>query len=176
MKMFRSVTALAVAGGVLATGSLAVAAGSTPQGGAIRAFSTQTTEIKGKITITGAIGDFGTTISQDKNGKPDANGAYTKVTLKHGGFIINSTGLEKKLQHAKPQVNLSNCSVVFSGSGPGTIGSGTGAYQGISGTVSIVLTFAGIAPKKGSGCDLSDSAPTYGAYASITAKGHVSFS
>jgi len=159
---------------VLGAGSAALAA-STPKGGKIRVFVTNTSSTKGKILITGAIGDYGTTVSQDANGKVDPNGDFEKVTLKHGGFIVNATGLNKKLNSGKPTINTTNCSFAFTGTGPTTIGDGTGAYAGISGTVAITVTFAGIAPKTAKGCNLANNAPTFGAYESITGTGSVSF-
>jgi hypothetical protein len=159
---------------LLGAGSAALAA-STPTGGKIRVFVTNTSATNGKILITGAIGDYGTTVSQDAYGKVDLNGDYEKVTLKHGGFIVNASGLNKKLNRSKPTVNTTNCSVSFTGTGPTTIGNGTGAYAGITGKVAITITFAGIAPKAAKGCNLANNAPTFGAYQSITGTGSVSF-
>ena len=176
MRMRKAIAALVVGAGVLGSGQLALAAASAPKGGAVKLFITNVTDIKSKVTVTGAVGDYGTSVSEDKNGKLDANGAYTKVTLKHGGFLIDNTGLDNVLDHAKPQINTANCSFVLSGTGPGTLSEGTGAYAGISGTLAITVTVAGITPKKGTGCNFSDNAPTYGAFASATATGHVSFS
>ena len=64
---------------VLGAGSAALAA-STPKGGKIRVFVTDTSATKGKILVTGTIGDYGTTISQDANGKADPSGNFEKVT------------------------------------------------------------------------------------------------
>jgi hypothetical protein len=85
------------------------------------------------------------------------------------------TALNKKLNSAKPTINKTNCSVEFTGTGPTTVGDGTGAYAGITGKVAITVTFAGIAPKTAKGCNLADNAPTYGGYQSITGTGSVSF-
>jgi hypothetical protein len=159
---------------LLGAGSVALAA-SHPKGGKVRVFVTNTSSTKGKILITGAIGDYGTTLSVNAKGKPDPNGTFEKVKLKRGGFVVDATALNKKLSHAKPTFNKSNCSVVFSGSGPVTLGGGTGAYTGISGTIRITVTFAGILPKTAKGCSTSPNAPTHGSYQSITGTGTVSF-
>ena len=159
---------------LLGVGSVALAA-STPQGGKIRVFVTTTSNTKSKILITGAIGDYGTAVSQDANGKVDPNGNFEKVTLKQGGFVVNATGLAKKINSVKPTINKANCSVAATATGPGTLGDGTGAYTGISGTVALTVTFAGIAPKTATGCNLSQNAPVFGAYQSITGVGSVSF-
>ena len=115
------------------------------------------------------------TVSQDANGKVDPNGDFEKVTLKHGGFLVDATALNKKLSSAKPTVNKTNCSFAFTGTGPTTVEHGTGAYTGITGKVAITVTFAGIAPKTAKGCDLANNAPTHGVYQSITGTGSVSF-
>jgi hypothetical protein len=174
MKAGKLAIAVGVTGCLVAAGPVALAA-SVPKGGKIRIFVTNTSDTKGKILITGAIGDYGTTVSQDANGKADPNGAFEKVTLKHGGFMVDATALNKKLSSAKPTINTANCSVAFTGTGSGTIEDGTRAYAGISGKVSITVTFAGIAPKTAKGCNLADNAPTYGAYQSITGSGTVRF-
>ena len=167
-------TAVGVTACALGAGSTAVAA-SSQQGGKIRVFVTNTSASKAKILITGAIGDFGTAISQDANGKTDPNGNFEKVKLKHGGFLVNATALNKKVNSVKPTINRTNCSISLSGTGPATIGSGTGAYAGISGKISITITFAGIAPKTAKGCNIGQNAKLSGQYQSITGSGNVSF-
>jgi hypothetical protein len=174
MRVGKLATAVGATACLLGAGSVAVAA-SHPKGGKVRVFVTNTSATKGKILITGAIGDYGTTLSEDANGKVDPNGAFEKVKLKHGGFIVDATALNKKLNHSKPVFNKSNCSVVFSGTGPVTLGNGTGAYTGIAGTIRITVTFAGILPRTAKGCDTSPNAPTHGSYNSITGTGTVSF-
>ena len=159
---------------LLASGAVALAA-STPTAGPVGMFFTYQTPTKDKILITGAIADYGTAISEDKNGKVDPNGNFEKVTLKHGGFTIDASALTSAIQKqfSKEKIN-SNCSFAFAGSGPSTIESGTGAYAGVSGKLKISLTVAGIAPKTKKGCNLN-SPSTYGAYQGATATGSVSF-
>jgi hypothetical protein len=149
-------------------------AASTPKGGTIRVFVTNTSETMSNILITGAIGDYGTSVSQDANGNVDPNGNFTKVTLKHGGFMIDAAALNKTLHRSRPTVNTTNCSVVLNGSASTTVYDGTGAYTGISGKVAITLTFAGLAPKTVKGCNLANG-PTHGIYSSVTGTGRVSF-
>ena len=133
MRVGKLAVVVGVTACALGAGSVALAA-STPQGGKIRVFVTNTSPTKGTIVITGAIGDYGTTVSQDANGKPDPNGNFEKVTLKQGGFVVNGTELNKKLNNAKPTINKANCSFSFTGTGPTTVGDGTGAYQASPGT------------------------------------------
>jgi hypothetical protein len=172
MRVGKLAAVVGVTACALGAGSATVAA-ATPQGGKIRIFVTNTSATKGKILITGAIGDYGTTVSEDANGKPNPNGNFEKVTLKQGGFLVNGTELNKKLNQAKPVVNQANCSVSFSGTGPTTIGDGTGAYAGISGNISITVTFAEIAPKTAKGC--SPNGKALAGYQSITGAGSVGF-
>jgi hypothetical protein len=167
--------AVGVTGCLLGAGPAALAA-STPKGGKIRVFLTYVSPTKSKILVTGAIGDYGTAVSQDANGKVDANGTFQKVTLKHGGFLVDATALTKKLESAKPTMSKANCSFSLTGTGETTVEDGTGAYAGITGKVAITLTFAGIAPKTAKGCNMSNNAPTLGAFQSITGTGSVSFS
>jgi hypothetical protein len=159
---------------VLGGGSVALAA-SQPKGGKVNIFVTTKTSTKDKILITGAIGDYGTAISQNAQGKVSPNGTYENVKLQHGGFIVNATELNNKISHAKPTINKTNCSVMIRATGPTFVGNGRGAYKGISGTVRITVTFAGVAPKTANGCNLSSNAPLHGMYQSITGSGTVKF-
>jgi hypothetical protein len=174
MRVGKLAAVVGVTACALGAGSVALAA-STPQGGKIRVFVTNTSATKGKILITGAIGDYGTTVSQDANGKVDPNGAFEKVTLKQGGFIVNATALNKKLNSSQPAVNKTNCSAAFTGTGPVTIGNGTGAYAGITGKVTITVTFAAVLPKTAKGCNPNQNPPAGASYQSITGTGSVSF-
>jgi hypothetical protein len=169
--------AIGLAGALsIGAGATALAAGGS--GGAIQVFVTNTSSTKAKILITGAIGDYGTTLTVDKNGKVDPNGDYQKVTLKKGGFWINAVALNKKLSNAQPVANKTTCSVVFSGSAPTTPFDGTGAYQGIGGSVKITVTFAAIVPRITSGshkgqCNPAQNAAPLSSYQSIGGAGDV---
>jgi hypothetical protein len=141
---------------VVAAGVMAGAAAAAPSGGAIALFATVGSSPSQKIVVAGAIGDWGTVLSVDKNGKPDLSGNFVKVTLKKGTFEIDSTAVNKKLANPRPQVASDlTCSVAASGSGPVNLFNGTGLYKGISGTVNVTITFTGIGqryqsgPKKG---------------------------
>jgi hypothetical protein len=181
MKAWKAALGVAVLGCILVGGSSAMAAGGSPSPGKIKVFVTQVNSTKSKFLITGAIGDYGTGVSTNKNGKVDANGAFEKITLKQGGFLVDATGFNKALNHASPQINQANCSTVFSGSGPGILEKGTGLYQGIGGTVTITATFAAVAPRITSGakkgqCNFAQNVQPLGSYQSITATGKVTFS
>jgi hypothetical protein len=182
MKAVRMVAAVAVSGGLLASGSLALAAGprahaaATPQGGAIHILISHFGSTTAKITITGAIGDYGTITTETKTGKPSSNGDYGTIKLRHGTLFINATAFNAKLDKAPSTVNKSNCSYYVSGSGGSTIESGTGAYAGAHGAATLTATFAGVAPKKANGtCNFANNAPTLGSYEAITGNGTVHF-
>jgi hypothetical protein len=99
----------------------------------------------GPIVVAGSIGDWGTARSVDRNGKPDDNGDYVKVTLTKGTFEIDSTALNRKTTNPHPQVSSdATCSVSVRGSAPVTLLNGTGLYKGISGAVHATLTFTGV--------------------------------
>ena len=167
----------------LVVGGLAnVACGArSTAGGAIDLYVTPNNGAVYKIVIIGAIGDYGTATSIDKDGKVDSNGNYVKIKLTKGTFEVNSVALNKKTNNAPPTVeNKTTCSYGFGGSGPVTVFNGTGAYAGISGTLQITETFAAVGPlfktgaKKGE-CNTSNSAQPVSFWGSITGKGTVRF-
>ena len=132
---------------------------------------------KGKIVVTGAIGDFGTTTNTNKAGKPNPNGAYVKIKLHRGTFMVNSVALNKKLNSLKPSFNAATCSAAASGTGSVTLFDGTGLYAGISGKIKITVSFAFVGPHLANGkCNPSQSAKPLAQYQSIQGTGHVSFS
>jgi hypothetical protein len=150
-------------------------------GGAIDIYGTPNNGAAFKIVIVGAIGDYGTATSIDKNGKVDTNGDYVKIKLRMGTFEVNSVALNKKTDSAPPTIeNKATCSFGFGGSGPVTLFNGTGAYAGISGTLDITETFAGVGPlyktgaKKGQ-CNTSNNAQPAASWSAITGHGTVRF-
>jgi hypothetical protein len=161
----------------------AVALGaSAPAGGKVSVYVTQSpNSSKGTIIVTGAIGDYGKTINVDKSGKPNPNGAYVKITLQQGSFLVNATQLNAKLNHLQPTVSTATCSVAASGTGPVSLSDGTGLYTGISGNLQITVKFAFILPRFSSGphkgqCNGSNNARPLAQYQSIAGSGTVSFS
>ncbi len=155
--------------------SSAFGAGATS--GTVSVWSVQKIEgAKAPIIFTGAIGDYGTAISQDKNGKVDANGSYVKMALKKGTFFANAVSLNNVLNGANPTYNQTNCSGSFTGAGPVTLYGGTGAYAGITGTIQVSVTFAFVDPKKANGkCNTSENANPLVSYSTITGSGTVSY-
>jgi hypothetical protein len=133
-----------------------------------------------KILFTGAIGDYGTATSIDKNGKVDQNGNFVKVALKKGTFEIDSTALNAKLNQAHGIFSKKTCSFSFSGSGGVRLFNGTGLYKGLSGTAQVTLSFGGIGPRLTSGphkgqCNPSQNAKAVSQYGAIIGTGVVRF-
>lgn len=166
-----------VAAGVMVSAAPAAA----PTSGTIALFATLNTSQSGKIIVAGAIGDWGTTVTIDKNGRRDERGNYVKVSLRKGTFEIDSTALNKATANPRPQVaSDTTCSISTSGSAPITLFNGTGLYKGISGTFKVTLSFAGVGrrypsgPNKGQ-CLHSDTEPPLAMLGSVTGRGTVHF-
>src|SRR5579862_4512189 len=104
---------LILAATVSGASALASGAANMPAGGAVYVHATGSSGPAGTIIITGAIGDYGKTLSIDKNGKTDSNGNYVKITLQKGTFEVNSTILNAKTNRAQPTVNRATCSFHF---------------------------------------------------------------
>jgi hypothetical protein len=140
--------ALAVAAVLVGTGAAAA-----PTGGPIALYANAGNGPSQRIVFVGAIGDYGTALSVDKNGKVDNNGNFVKVKLTRGTFWIDTTALNKTMNSGPaPQVSShATCSAAFSGSGPVKFFNGRGLYKGISGTANVTLTFGGVGPRYKSG-------------------------
>jgi hypothetical protein len=181
MRMVGAVTIVALVAGLGGASAFGSTSASTPAGGPVYVHATGSNGPAGTIVITGAIGDYGKTLSIDKNGKTDNNGNFVRITLKKGTFEVNSTVLNAKTNHAQPMVDKATCSFRFTGTGPVTLFNGTGLYQGIKGKVNITISFGGVGslyksgPHKGQ-CNMSNNAPLVAQYGSITGPGTVSFS
>jgi hypothetical protein len=183
MKHPLSLAILLAAAVTLATAAAVSASprASTPNGGPIALFATVGNGPSGKIVVAGAIGDWGTAVSIDKNGRRDEHGNYVKVTLRKGSFEIDSTALNKATASPRPQVaSDKTCSISTSGSAPVTLFNGTGLYKGISGTLKVTLSFAGVGrryqsgPNKGQ-CLHSDTEPPLAMLGSVTGRGTIHF-
>lgn len=183
MQITKVVVSVAVLGSVLLGGSPAFAATApgAPAGGPVKLFATPSDGLHATILMTGAIGDYGNALTIDKNGTPDPNGNYVKVTLQKGGFEINSTTLNAKANKAQPTFDTATCSAALYVAGPLPLSNGTGLYSGIAGTLTVSETAAFILPRYTGGknkgeCNTSNSAQPVKQYASIIGTGTVSFS
>ena len=182
MRVVGAIAGVVILAAVVGGGSaFASRTANMPAGGAVYIHATGSNGPAGTIIITGAIGDYGKTLSIDKNGKTDNNGNYVKITLQQGTFEVNSTALNAKTNHAQPIVDKATCSFRFTGTGPVTLFNGTGLYKGIKGKVLITICYGGVGPRYKSGthkgqCNMSNNAPPVAQYGSITGPGTVSFS
>ena len=140
------------------------------------------TNAGGKILITGAIGDYGTTFDIDRNGKTDPNGDFGMTKLTQGNFVVDLTALRAKAGSAQPKFNATTCSaaVLVNAKVPIVSGSGTGLYKGISGTVNFGESFGFIVARYTSGskkgqCNVSAGGTTVSVLGVAAGSGIVSF-
>jgi hypothetical protein len=173
-------TAFAVAMGA----AVAAATSSPPAGGSIHIFATSPgTGGGGKVLITGAVGDHGTSRSVNKAGKPDSNGSYVKLTLTQGAIVLNKSKLDANVNRAYGSLvgNSATCSAAVVASGALPVVGGTRLYKGISGTAHITVSVGFILPRYTSGahagqCNESNSAEPAASLQVIDGTGTVSFS
>jgi hypothetical protein len=181
MRLAKTALGLAVLGSLLLSGASAFGA-TTPTGGTINVFVTPTLNgSEGTIVITGAIGDYGKTVNANSAGKPAKKGSYELLDLKKGTILVNATQFNAATNNASPTFSAVTCSGSFLASAPAQIVSGTKAYAGITGSVTLTATYGFVGPffksgsKKGQ-CNTSNNAPTPpGFFVSITGSGTVSF-
>jgi hypothetical protein len=112
----------------------------------------------GPFMLTGAINDAGTS--------PVSSGATSVVILSKGTITVNS-------KNANPAFNVdpNTCAVSGTSSSPVQIVKGTGAYQGITGSLTTTFTVHGIARKVKGSC--SQNVPPIGGYVEISATGPI---
>ena len=124
----------------------------------------------GQDVITGAFTDYGV----DHAGIAD-DGQVNKIVLTKGSFEVNTAELDKSLTPVSE--DATTCTIVLKGTGPTKLLAGTGAYAGISGTITVTEQTALIFPKLSSGkCNESETArPLAGPYW-VSGSGSVSFS
>lgn len=139
----------AVLGGLCIAGALASGAGasSTPTGGHVQVFYVPAGHGSGKVVIAGAIGDYGTGVNTDADGKPDPNGDHAKLTLTKGTFVVDAVTLDVLQNKATPAFDPATCSAVLSTTAPVKLLDGTGLYAGISGTVDITASGIFVLPR-----------------------------
>jgi len=163
--------------GVSAAGTSTTKGASTPKGGAIQIIvQPGAQQGAGKIIVTGAIGDYGTTSPSKTKGKTK----YGVAKLTKGGFEVDLTAISNKVNSASPTPNSATCSVEISATAPAAISDGTGAYKGIKGSINLTETFGFIAPRYTSGkkkgqCNWSNNATPVAQMGTVYGTGSVSF-
>ena len=157
--------------------ALGAASSSTPAGGAIHIFvQPGQGQGNGKILITGAVGDYGTTHKASSSGGKN----YATATLKKGTITFDLTAITAKVNGANPALDKATCSASITESAPVPVVGGTGLYAGISGTVRLTESFGFIGstyksgPKKGK-CNMSNAARTVAETGEVYGSGTVSF-
>ena len=135
-----------VAAGLVAAGGLVVGAQASgqPTGGIVTVYEYDPpTAVPGRVILIGAIFDNGS-----DQGGAGPNHTYHKLVLTKGSFEVNVAKITIH-QH----LDAKSCTLLVLGSGPAPIvkGSGTGAYQGITGTSQGKTGFTGVFPKRPDG-------------------------
>jgi hypothetical protein len=148
---------LAVLCGTLATNAMAASAAS-PSGGPVKFWITPSANGAGAIVITGAVGDYGTATTVNKNGQPDQNGGYSLLKLKDGTIEVNLTSFNHKNAKVGFPINQKSCSSEGTETGSVTVSDGTGHYKGIFGDLALSETDVWILGRSSSGskCDGTD--------------------
>jgi hypothetical protein len=143
-----------LAASILLVAGVTGASASTPTGGTLKFWATPTTAGADNLVITGAIGDYGTSLNTDQNGKTNAKGSYALITLHKGTFRIDQTAFSTAADKASFPIDKATCSSEGSITAPAPVSSGTGLYKSISGKVRITLTLVWIVSRSSSGkCD-----------------------
>lgn len=123
-----------------------------------------------RVIVTGVIGDFGKALRTNSDKELD-------LQLTHGSFALNIATLESDLASAIEghfPTNTKTCSGETSVFGGAAIdsGSGTGAYKGLSGTITLTITINEVeAPPR---CPKTDTSPFLAQSVFITGSGTVS--
>jgi Flp pilus assembly protein TadG len=176
--MGRCVLAVGAIVSIAALGEAAAGASAAAHGGSVHVYLEDTlaqsaANEAGQVVVTGAFGDAGSfTVS--------GNG-IAKVVLSKGTFKVSDAAGEAKegalFAHLAKYMNPSTCAVAF----PYTVavpiiaGSGTGAYTGISGRLTITTDDVGVWPAKAGKCENSPSSTPTGFVALSQGQGNVSF-
>ncbi len=176
-----SVGAAALAALAVAVVVLVGPASAAPAGGPIELYASAGDAGSQHVVVVGAIGDYGTAVNVNKNGKVNPNGNFVKLKLKKGTFMIDATAVNASVNSgASPQVESNaTCSAAFTGGGQVTFLNGTGLYKGISGTANLTLTFGGVGSRYKSGvkkgqCKPGDASPR-AQFGFVNGQGTVSF-
>lgn len=179
LRVAKTALGAAVLGSLLLGGASAVGA-ATPVGGTVKVFVTPSNTGKGggTVLLTGAVGDNGKGVKTNSAGKPDTKGTFNQLVLKKGSILVDLTQLHAATNSAQPtDFNTSTCSGSLVVTAPVPIVSGTKAYAGITGSLTVTETFAFIGPLTKSGqCDTSDNAQPVAQWGTATGSGTVNFS
>lgn len=132
---------------------------------------------KSTALVTGVIGDFGDAERTYSSGRTHKEYSQLLVTLTHGSFRLSIVAIERKLDAAifgHFPTNTSTCSGVMTVAAKTPIvpASGTNAYKGISGTLSMTVTINEVA--EAPNCPKTDTSPFLAQTVFFTGSGKVS--
>jgi len=154
-----TVAAAGIVAGGLATAS---ANSATSAASGTEHFYLMTTSATGTTEPVIAGGVFTASGTDHEGSKIDS------VVVKGGTFKINHSGKTT----GAPKVNAKTCFFTLNGSTKFTVGGGTGAYKGLSGSGKAVISIVGILGRTSSGA-CSDSVKPVAWQQTIRATGHV---
>jgi hypothetical protein len=158
--------------GVAAT-TASTARATPPRGGTIEFYTSGTlaTPIRAYV-ITGAFADSGATSPKDN----PANGlVFTKGSIRINNSAANAA--ESRIYaHLGRYVNASTCALTYHYTAPIELLSGTGAYAGITGSVTLHNTDVGVLPRTQAGtCNESPNVTPIGFLSESHGSGRASF-
>lgn len=164
-----------LAASVLLGAGVPAASAKAPAGGSLKFWATPTDAGSSNLVIAGAIGDYGSSLTVDQNGKADPKGNYSRVSLQKGTFRLNLTTFNAAAGKAGFPINKTNCSSQGSITAAAPASGGTGLYKGIAGNVRVTLTLVWIVSRNSEGkCDGTKKVLFHSEY--LTGTGTVSFS
>jgi hypothetical protein len=173
MRAAKTAFGAVILGCLLLSGASAFGA-TAPTGGTIKVWITPSAGGGGTAVVTGAIGDYGKTSKINSAG-------YGKLVLKKGTILVNLGPFEaaqKAAMNEQPadySPTTCSASVAFNAMVP--VVSGTKAYVGITGSVTLNATFAFVLPTKKSGsCNTANNVNPIAQWVAITGLGTVNFS
>jgi hypothetical protein len=98
---------------------------------------------KSAVVLTGVIGDYGQAVRISTDGSSEREYDQLDLVVARGSFRLSISGIERQLvtAFARFPANRNTCSgtVTAKGTTPIVAGSGTGAYQGISGEFTLTV-------------------------------------
>lgn len=130
-----------------------------------------------KVVVTGVIGDFGKAVRIASQGSSNAQYNELDLQLTRGSFGLDIAGVESELLAAISghfPTNAATCSGEVSVSGRAAIdsGSGTGAYKGLTGSLTLTITINEV--ESPPHCPMTDTSPFLAQTVFISGSGKVS--
>ena len=182
-RLIKSMAAIAVLGGCAAIGG-SVAMASTPISGSVQVWATIPNNGNSgtfPVLLTGAVGDYGNALNANASGQvvKGQKDGYKLFVLKHGSILLNGKNLNAALNNPNTPPTTQNnttCSATFVVTEPVPVVKGTKAYAGITGSITVTVSFAELGPKNKNGsCNESNNAKPVSTYGSVTGTGSVSY-